>query len=140
MPEILAAPSEVVEEATRLAEPIVPMRRGSVSERSMKCGQAACPCQKDEKARHGPYFSLTRAVGGRTRSRYLTAEQAEMARRQIEAGQKFRGRIEAYWQACEHWADAQLGGAEAASETEAAKKGASKRDSRPRSSRRSKHS
>ncbi len=49
----------------------------------------------------------------------------------------FRKQVEAYWQACERWADAQLDSPEAASQ-EAAKKGGSKRRSTPRSSRRSK--
>ena len=105
-------PNEVVPAAVRdlaatLASP-APMRRGSVSERSMKCGRKECRCQHDGRARHGPYYSLTRAKGGKTRSRYLSAEQAAVARQQIEAGQAFRNRVEAYWRACEQWADDQL--------------------------------
>jgi hypothetical protein len=103
----------------------------------MKCGRKECRCQEDPKARHGPYYSLTRAKGGKTRSRYLTAEQAELAREQVEAGQEFRKQVEGYWQACEQWADAQLEDSEAASQ-EAAKKRASKRRSKRRSSARSK--
>jgi hypothetical protein len=130
-----AVPTAVRERAIELAEPM-PMRRGSVSERSMKCGRKDCRCQHDPRARHGPYYSLTRAEGGKTRSRYLTAEQATLARQQVEAGQGFRTHVEAYWQACEQWADAQLDAPEAVSH-EAAKKGASKRRSKPRSSARS---
>ena len=33
--------------------------RGTVNERRMKCGQANCACQRDPKARHGPYYMLT---------------------------------------------------------------------------------
>ena len=127
-----ATPSAVGELASELAKPR-PMRRGSLSERSMKCGKPECRCQQDPQARHGPYYSLTRAEGGTTRSRYLTAEQAAVARQQVEAGQEFRKQVEAYWQACEQWADAQLEAPEAASQ-EAAKKGASKGDSKRRSS------
>ena len=133
-----AVPAAVRELATELAKPR-PMRRGSVSERSMKCGRKQCRCQHDPQARHGPYYSLTRAEGGKTRSRYLTAEQAALARQQVEAGQEFRKQVEAYWQACEQWGDAQLEAPEAAWR-EAAKKGASKRRSKPRSSARSKRS
>jgi len=138
MPSIERMPEAVGELAARLADP-KPMRRGSVSERYMKCGQRECRCQEDLHARHGPYYSLTRAEGGKTRSRYLTSEQAALARRQAETGQQFRTHIEAYWRACEQWADAELDAPEAASK-EAAKKGASKRRSRPRSSARSKRS
>ena len=118
--------------AKELAKPR-PMRRGSVSERWMKCGQKECPCQHDPQARHGPYFSLTRSEGGKTKSRYLSAEQASLARQQVEAGQEFRRRVETYWQACELWGDSQLEASAAASQ-EAAKKGASKRRSKSRSS------
>ena len=131
-------PAFVRKLATKLAESR-PMRRGSVSERYMKCGQEECRCQHDPQARHGPYFSLTRAKGGKTRSRYLSAEQAALARQQVEAGQEFRKQVETYWQACEQWADAQLEDSAAASQ-EAAKKGASKRRSKSRSPLKSKRS
>lgn len=128
-------PTAVREGASALAGP-KPMRRGSVSERSMKCGQKECRCQHDAQARHGPYYSLTRVAGGKTRSRYLSAEQAALARQQVEAGQAFRRQVEAYWQACEQWADAQLAGPGAAAPA-ATKKGASPRRLKPRSSPRS---
>ena len=135
MPSIERVPDAVGALAARLADPR-PMRRGSLSERAMKCGRKECRCQQDPQARHGPYYSLTRAEGGSTRSRYLTAAQAVVARQQVEAGQEFRTHVEAYWQACEQWADAQLDAAEAVSQ-ETAKKGASKRRSKRRSSARS---
>jgi len=137
MGDTLVPPSGVSEAAAQLAKPR-PMRRGSVSERFMKCGQRGCRCREDDQARHGPYFSVTRVVEGQTRSRYLTGEQAEVVRRQIEAGHEFRKHVEAYWQACEQWADVRLEAPEAASQ-EAAQKGGSKkpsaRKSRPRSKR-----
>ncbi|MEI8190612.1 MAG: DUF6788 family protein [candidate division NC10 bacterium] len=84
------------------------MRRGSFTERYVKCHKPGCRCAEDPAARHGPYYSLTRGVGGQTQSRWLTAEQGEVARRQVAAGQQFRAEVEAYWAACEAWADAQL--------------------------------
>ena len=131
-------PAAVRQLTATLARPM-PMRRGSVSERSMKCGRKECRCQHDRQARHGPYYSLTRIEGGKTRSRYLSAQQAALAQAQIEAGQKFRSRVEAYWQACEQWADAQLSEPGAVS-SEGAKKGASQQPSKPRSLPRSKPS
>ncbi len=124
--------------ATELAEP-KPMRRGSVSERTIKCNKPGCACAHDPKARHGPYFSLTRAVKGQTRSRFLTAQQAVLARQQIEAGHEFRTKLEAYWEGCEDWADRQLEGSGTAS-AEEAEKGGSKRTSTTRSSKKSKRS
>jgi len=118
-------PQEVRELAAEMAEP-KPMRRGSVSERWMKCGQKSCRCHEDANARHGPYYSLTRVEGGKTRSRYLTGEQAELARQQVKRGQEFRRKMEAYWEACERWADAELEGGEVVSDEETEKKRGSK--------------
>jgi hypothetical protein len=113
------------------------MRRGSLSERTVKCSKPDCACARDPKARHGPYYSLTRAVAGKTRSRFLTAEQADLARQQIGAGRKFRARVDHYWEACEEWADSQLA---AWASSEEAKKGGSQRTSKTKSSRKSKRS
>jgi hypothetical protein len=50
------------------------------------------------EAEHGPYFSLTRTMAG-THSRYLSPEQAELARQQIEQGHKFQEQVEQYREA-----------------------------------------
>ena len=131
-------PAKVRALASQMAEP-KPMRRGSVCERYVKCNKVGCPCTSDPEARHGPYYSVSRVVKGRTQSRWLDAQKANQVREQVEAGQEFRRHMEAYWQACEEWADAQLEAPEAASQ-EAAKKGASKRRSKPRSSPKSRRS
>lgn len=111
------------------------MRRGSVSQRYMKCGQKDCRCHRDRQARHGPYYCLTRREGEKTHSRYLNAQQAEMARQQVEAGRQFRKKINSYWEVCEQWADAELKEGSGAS-SEGSKKGVS----RPRLSTKSKPS
>ena len=113
------------------------MRRGSLSERTIKCSKPGCACAQDPKARHGPYYSLTQAVGGKTRSRFLTAEQADVARQQIEAGREFRSRVDAFWEASEQWADIEL--AELSTSSEEVKKNSS-RTSKPKSPRKSKPS
>jgi hypothetical protein len=124
-----ALPPQVAELSAALSQPR-PMRRGTVNERRMKCGQANCACQRDPKARHGPYYTLTQAAGGKTRSRYVAAEQIPVLRRQIEVGREFRQQVEAYWDACEHWADAEL---EAVPAAGAAEKKGSRRVSGKRS-------
>src|ERR1051325_116349 len=93
-----------------------PMGRGSPSERTIKCSNPGCACAKDPKARHGPYHSLTHSVGGKTRSRFLTDEQAGLVRQQIDTGREFRGRVDALWEACQTWADGQLEDLAASSE------------------------
>ena len=100
-------PPRIRQLAAELANP-QPMRRGSLSERMIKCSKPSCACAQDPKARHGPYYSLTQAVGGKTRSRFLTGEQAEVVQQQIDAGREFRGRVDAFREACEQWADTQL--------------------------------
>ena len=131
-------PLQLRQLAAELAEP-KPMRRGSLSQRTVKCSKRGCPCAQDPKARHGPYYSLTRAVRGKTHSRFLSPEQAAVARQQIEAGHTFRTKLEAYWEGCEDWADRQLEGSPTVSAEEAEKKGF-KRTSRTRSSRKLKSS
>src|SRR6266576_108022 len=75
-----AVPSRITHLAAAFSHP-EPMRRGSLCERRMKCGQGACACQHDPKAAHGPYFLLTQKVEGKTRSRYVSPEQAPVVRR-----------------------------------------------------------
>ena len=130
-------PSQVRQLAAEFAD-TKPMRRGSLSERTVKCSKPGCACAQDPKARHGPYFSLTHAVGGKTHSRFLTAEQADLVRQQIDVGRQFCGRVDALWQASEQWADSQLTDISASSGE--AKKGGSRRISKTKSSRKSKPS
>ena len=132
-------PQDVRALTTRLAY-AKPMRRGSVSERYVKCNRSGCPCGDRDEARHGPYVSLSRVVAGKTRSRWLSGEQAKIVRAQVEAAQQFRKLVEEYWQACEEWAYVELRTAQAASPAEAAKKGGSRRRSTRKSSPRSKRS
>src|SRR5260370_31746649 len=118
----LEIPPRVRQLATELAQP-QPMRRGSVAPRTIKCGKPGCACADDPQARHGPYHSLTQAVKGKTRSRFLTAEQAPLAQQQIAAGRKFREQVDDYWKACEEWADAQIQLSTVGSSGEAKKRG-----------------
>jgi len=130
-------PSRIAQLAAAFSHP-QPMRRGSLCERRMKCGQAACACQRDPKAAHGPYFLLTQKVEGKTHSRYVSPEQAPVVRRQIESGRQFRERVEAYWETCERWADEQLEAIPVSAEE--AEKGGSPRTWKAKSPRKSKRS
>ena len=136
MPNSPEIPARVRDLALQLTKP-KPMRRGSLSERYVKCSKPGCSCAGDPKARHGPYFSLTRGVGGRTQSRFISPTQAELVRHQVEAGQHFRQQVEAFWEACEQWADAQLATPAA---SEAAQKRGSRQPWKAKSSKRSKPS
>src|ERR1700689_4570083 len=99
-------PPHVRKLATDLAD-AKPMRRGSLSERTIKCSKPGCACAQDPEAPPSPYYSLTHSVGGKTHSRFVTREQADLVRQQIDAGRQFRGRVDALWEASEQWADRQ---------------------------------
>lgn len=102
-----ASPGAIRARAAELGEARA-MRRGSLTERWVRCSKPGCACKENHEARHGPYYSLTKVVGGVTRTRLVKAEQAEVVRRQIEAGREYRDAAEVYWQACEQAADAEL--------------------------------
>jgi hypothetical protein len=113
--------------------PVRLMRRGVLTERRVTCSKPGCPCGHDPEARHGPYFSLTRAVRGRTKTRLINAEAAVVVRQQIEEGRMFRAEIEAYWQACERYADEELDDVRAAEAEKGGSRRRSSRRLRPRS-------
>jgi hypothetical protein len=137
MPDTTPLSAPAADLARHLAHP-EPLRRGSVGERFMKCSKLACACASDPDARHGPYYSLTTAVHGKTKSRYLSADQARIAQQQINAGKRFQQLFDRYWEVCQQWADQQLDESPTAAATsEAVKKGGSKRASNKRWRRRS---
>ena len=47
-------------------------------------------------------------VGGKTKSRWLSEDEAAVVQQQLDDGDRFRLDVEAYWQACETLADAAL--------------------------------
>jgi hypothetical protein len=68
-------------EAERLAQEIGEVARqglalpGTLLERRTRCGRPGCRCGADPPVPHGPYWSWTRKVDGKTRTRYLSDEQ-----------------------------------------------------------------
>lgn len=51
---------------------------GSVVSRYTSCGKPGCRCQADPPQRHGPYYQWSRAIAGKTVSRRLNENQAEL--------------------------------------------------------------
>ena len=68
-------------EAERLAREIGEVARrglalpGTLLERRTRCGRPGCRCGADPPVPHGPYWSWTRKVEGKTQTRYLSADQ-----------------------------------------------------------------
>ena len=52
--------------------------RGSVVAAMTTCSSKGCHCQTDPARRHGPYWQLSRSVGGTTRTRRLSEAGARL--------------------------------------------------------------
>jgi hypothetical protein len=109
------------------------MRPGSLVERYRQCGKPNCRCSNVGERGHGPSFSLTHAVRGKTVTRIIPREAVEQTRQQIAEYQRFRELAREVVEASERLSDAELQQSRRPDSEEAAKKGASKERSRPRS-------
>lgn len=114
-------------------------RPGSLAERYRACGKPSCHCAQPGSPGHGPTWSLTHAVKGKTVTRVIPAEAVERTREQIGEYRRFRTLVRQFVEVSERLCDLQLAG-EKAARKEAEKKGASTPSSPRRSSRRSKPS
>ena len=67
------------------------MRRGSLVPRYRKCGKVTCHCAKKGAQGHGPSYSLTHAVQGKTVTNVIpTGPAVERTREQIDEYRRFR--------------------------------------------------
>jgi hypothetical protein len=67
------------------------MRPGSLVERFRKCGKATCHCAQPPSEAHGPSWSLTRAVGGKTVTKVIPpGSGVEQTKAQIAEYRRFR--------------------------------------------------
>ena len=114
------------------------LRAGSLVGRYRKCGKPNCRCAGEGAPGHGPSWSLTRKVGGKTVTKIIPAAAVPQTQEQIAEYRRFRKITRELVEVSDQLCDAQLEGPEASSQE--AKKGASSRRSRPRSSRKSKRS
>ena len=67
-----------------------PTLPGSLVTRSSRCGNRNGRCQDDPDQRHGPYWTWTRSVGGKTITRALTTEQADRYRPWFDNARRLR--------------------------------------------------
>lgn len=51
---------------------------GSVTRQMLTCGKKSCACHQDPRRRHGPYAYWSTKVKGRTVSRLLSPEEADL--------------------------------------------------------------
>jgi len=66
------------------------MHEGSVVRQRLTCGKSSCACHTDPELRHGPYFYWTAKVKGRTKSRLLSKEEADLYQEWIRNRRRFR--------------------------------------------------
>ncbi len=52
--------------------------KGSVAQRSSRCGKSNCHCHADPPQLHGPYWHWSTAVAGKTVNRHLSPQQAAL--------------------------------------------------------------
>lgn len=67
-----------------------PTLPGSLVTRTSRCGNRGCHCQTDPDQRHGPYWTWTRSVGGKTITRALSDDQADRYRPWFDNARRLR--------------------------------------------------
>jgi hypothetical protein len=65
-------------------------RPGCLVERYRKCGKPNCRCAQPDEPGHGPSWSLTRDVKGKTTTKIIPKEFVPRTREQIEEYQRLR--------------------------------------------------
>ena len=113
------------------------LRPGALVGRYRPCGKPTCHCAQPGDPGHGPCWSLTRVVGGKTVTKVIPAAAVERTQRQIAEHRRFRDLVRELVEIGEQLCEERLKGAASA---EAAQKGGSPRPSRRRRSARSRRS
>ena len=73
------------------------MRPGSLVGRFRKCGKASCHCAQPASEAHGPSWSLTRAVEGKTLTKVIPPGSAvEQTKAQIAEYRRFRKLVQEF--------------------------------------------
>ena len=89
------------------------MRPGSLVPRFRKCGKPSCHCAKKGARGHGPSYSLTHAVSGKTFTHVIPAGDAvERTRAQLQEYHRFRQLVQQLVAVSEQICDLQLKQAE----------------------------
>lgn len=101
------------------------LRPGSLVGRYRKCGKPTCHCAHDDDRGHGPSWSLTHAVKGKTITRIIPAEAVDGTKAQLAEYERFRDLTKAFVDTNEALCAARLDAT--VSEEEAEKKGFKRR-------------
>ena len=132
--DLLRTRNQLVAELEALAQ----FRPGSLIERYRKCGKPSCRCANDDRHAHGPCWSLTFPVEGKTVTRVIPAgDGVKRTQQQVAEYRRFRDWVSRFTEVNIKLCDEDLALAKTAPPAGAAKKGASQRNSARRSSRKS---
>ena len=63
---------------------------GTLTERHTRCSSSGCRCRAYPPALHGPYYSWTQKISGKTVTRTLTPEQASRYQPWFDDARKLR--------------------------------------------------
>lgn len=118
---------------------IADFRPGSLVARYRRCGKQGCHCARPEEEGHGPSWSLTREVGGKTVTHVIPLVAVEQTQRQVAEHRRFRSLVRELVEISERLCQAVLADPEMTSE-ERGKRGASPRFSTRSSRAKSKRS
>ena len=106
------------------------MRPGSLVARFRKCGKPSCHCAKKSDKGHGPSYSLTHPVAGKTITHIIPAGPAvDRTREQLDEYHRFRELVQQLVTVSEQICDLQLR-QPAASEDDNIKKNRARRSAR----------
>ena len=133
----MTPPSELTELGRRRREiqdqlaALDDLRPGSLTPRYRKCGKPTCHCAAEGDPGHGPSWSLTWTVEGKTQTRIIPVEAVEETQAQIAEYRRARALTRDLFEVSTRMCDVQL------QTVKAAQKKTSSRQSRRRSAARS---
>jgi hypothetical protein len=84
------------------------LRPGSLVPRFRKCGKPTCHCAQPDSPGHGPSYSLTREVEGKTVTKIIPPAAVEQTQQQIAEYRRFRELTRDFLVVSEKVCDAQL--------------------------------
>lgn len=87
--ELAEKKEQILEQITQIAL----FRPGSLVERYRKCGKPYCHCSQPGERGHGPSYSLTRSVKGKTITKIIPKEEVEETKQQIQEYHRFQNLI-----------------------------------------------
>ena len=107
------------------------LRPGSLTPRYRKCGKPTCHCAAQGDPGHGPSWSLTWAVEGKTRTRIIPAEAVEQTQAQIAEYRRARALTRELFEVSTQMCDAQLDAVKVAQKNSASRRSSRKSVARP---------